>query len=181
MKSICVHNKLFVPYLEEAAILTRVNTLAQQINQDYKGKKPLFLAILNGSFMFASDLFKSLSIEAEICFIKLASYKGTKSSGQIITAIGLDKDIVDRHLIVIEDIIDTGNTMNQFLPQLLNQQPASLSLAVLLHKPETTQYSVKIDYLGFTVHDKFLLGYGLDYDGLGRNLRDIYQLDTNHP
>jgi len=181
MTSINVHDKKFVPYLPEAEILSRVHALATQINQDFNGKKPLFLAILNGSFMFASDLFKSLSIEAEICFIKLASYKGTKSSGQVITAIGLDTDIVDRHLIVVEDIIDTGKTMNEFLPQLKHQQPASLSMAVLLHKPEATQYSIKIDYLGFTVPDKFLLGYGLDYDGLGRNLRDIYQLDTNYP
>ena len=181
MKSINVHDKSFVPYLDEAAILTRINVLAEQINQDFKGKKPLFIAILNGSFMFASDLFKSLTIEAEICFIKLASYKGTKSSGQVITAIGLDTDIVGRHLIVIEDIIDTGKTMNEFLPQLGHQQPASVSMAVLLHKPEATQFPVKIDYLGFTVPDKFLLGYGLDYDGLGRNLRDIYQLDTNYP
>ncbi len=171
-----VHDKYFVPYMTEVTVLERIAQLAQQIDQDYAGKKPLFIAILNGSFMFASDLFKYISIEAEICFIKLASYKGTKSTGQVITAIGLDTDIVDRHVVVLEDIIDTGKTMNEFLPQLLNQQPASLKIAALLHKPEATAYPITIDYLGFSVPDKFLLGYGLDYDGLGRNLKEIYQL-----
>lgn len=171
-----VHDKYFVPFMEEAVILNRIHELAKQIDADYSGKKPLFIAILNGSFMFAADLFKSVTIEAEICFIKLASYKGTKSSGQVITAIGLDTDIVDRHIIILEDIIDTGKTMNEFLPQLYNQQPASLKLAALLHKPEATVYPVTIHYLGFSVPDKFLLGYGLDYDGLGRNIREIYQL-----
>jgi hypoxanthine phosphoribosyltransferase len=129
--------------------------------------------------MFASDLFKQIHIDAEICFIKLASYKGTKSTGQVITAIGLDTDIVDRHVVVIEDIIDTGKTLNEFLPQLHNQHPASLKIASLLHKPEATTYPIQIDYLGFSVPNKFLLGYGLDYDGLGRNLKEIYQLTEN--
>jgi len=163
--------------MEESVILHRIKELAEDIDRDYAGKRPLFIAILNGSFMFASDLFKCLSLEAEICFIKLASYKGTKSTGQVITAIGLDTEIVGRHVIVLEDIIDTGKTMSEFLPQLQNQQPASLKLAALLHKPEATKYSVNIDYIGFTVPDKFLLGYGLDYDGLGRNIREIYQLE----
>ena len=171
-----VHDKYFVPYMTEVTVLERIAQLAEQIDKDYAGKKPLFIAILNGSFMFASDLFKYITIEAEICFIKLASYKGTKSTGQVITAIGLDTDIVDRHVIVLEDIIDTGKTMNEFLPQLQNQQPASLKIAALLHKPEATAYPITIDYLGFSVPDKFLLGYGLDYDGLGRNLKEIYQL-----
>ncbi len=171
-----VHDKYFVPYMTEVTVLERIAQLAAQIDNDYAGKRPLFIAILNGSFMFASDLFKYISIEAEICFIKLASYKGTKSTGQVITAIGLDTDIVDRHVIVLEDIIDTGKTMNEFLPQLQHQQPASLKIAALLHKPEATAYPITIDYLGFSVPDKFLLGYGLDYDGLGRNLKEIYQL-----
>ena len=136
----------------------------------------MFIAILNGSFIFASDLFKSISIEAEICFIKLASYKGTKSSGQVITAIGLDTDIIDRHVIILEDIVDTGKTLSEFLPQLHHQQPASLAIAALLHKPEATVYPIKIDYLGFSIPNKFVLGYGLDYDGLGRNIKEIYQL-----
>lgn len=179
MSAIKVHDKYFIPYMTEDVVLARVKQLAKQIDADYAGKKPLFIAILNGSFIFAADLFKFITIEAEICFIKLASYKGTKSTGQVITAIGLDTDIVDRHVIILEDIIDTGKTMNEFLPQLFHQQPASLKIAALLHKPEATTYPVTIDYLGFSVPNIFLLGYGLDYDGLGRNLKEIYQLTDN--
>ena len=132
MAIIKVHDKYFVPFLSEQEIQARVKEIAVQINNDYTGKTPLSIAILNGSFMFASDLFKNISLDAEICFIKLASYKGTKSSGQVITAIGLDIDIKDRHVIITEDIIDTGKTLNAFLPQIVNQQPASLKIAVLL-------------------------------------------------
>jgi hypoxanthine phosphoribosyltransferase len=171
-----LHNKAFKPYLSEDLIQEKVKGLAAQLDSDYADKKPLFIAILNGSFMFASDLFKYLTIEAEICFIKLASYKGTKSSGQVITAIGLDTDIHHRHVVILEDIIDTGKTMNEFLPQLLNQQPASLKVAILLHKPDATQFKVNIDYCCFSIPNKFVLGYGLDYDGYGRNIKEIYQL-----
>ena len=157
-------------------IQEQINKLAEQLNKDYADKKPLFIAILNGSFMFASDLFKELTIEAEICFIKLASYKGTKSTGNVITSIGLDESLKGRHIIIIEDIVDTCKTLNEFLPQLINQQPASLKIAALLHKPEALIHPITIDYLGFNVPNKFLLGYGLDYDGLGRNLKEIYQL-----
>lgn len=174
--NLVVHDKEFVPYLTEAEILEKVKELAAQLNLDYAGKKPLFISILNGSFMFSSDLFKYLTIEAEICFIKLASYKGTKSSGQVLTAIGLDTDINNRHIVILEDIIDTGKTMNHFLPQLYNQQPASLKIAVLLHKPEATVFPVTIDYTCFSIPNKFVLGYGLDYDGLGRNISELYQL-----
>ena len=179
MSVIKLHDKTFIPYLPEAIILEKVKELAEQLDKDYAGKKPLFIAILNGSFMFASDLFKYLSIEAEICFIKLASYKGTKSTGQVITAIGLDTDINDRHVVILEDIIDTGKTMNEFLPQLRNQQPASLKVAVLLHKPDATVFPVTIDYCCFSIPNKFVLGYGLDYDGLGRNIRELYQLEID--
>jgi hypoxanthine phosphoribosyltransferase len=176
MSNIHLHNKAFEPYLSEKQIQEKVKDLAAQLDTDYIGKKPLFIAILNGSFMFAADLFKYLTIEAEICFIKLASYKGTKSTGQVITAIGLDTDIHHRHVVILEDIIDTGKTMNEFLPQLLNQQPASLKIAILLHKPEATQFKVNIDYCCFSIPNKFVLGYGLDYDGFGRNIKEIYQL-----
>lgn len=179
MAAIKVHDKYFVPYIPEAELMQRIKDLAAQIDEDYRYKKPLFIAILNGSFMFAADMFKHITIESEICFIKLASYKGTKSTGQVITAIGLDTDIVGRHVIVLEDIIDTGKTMSEFLPQLHNQQPASLKVATLLHKPEATTFPINIDYLGFSVPNKFLLGYGLDYDGLGRNIKEIYQLTDN--
>lgn len=171
-----VNNKKFTPFITAAQIQEQIDNLAAQLNRDYEGKRPLFLAILNGSFMFASDLFKAITIDAEICFIKLASYKGTTSTGNVITSIGLDEPLNGRHVIIIEDIVDTGKTLNEFLPQLFNQQPASLKIAALLHKPSALLYPVKIDYLGFNVPNKFLLGYGLDFDGLGRNLKEIYQL-----
>ena len=176
MEVIRVHDKEFKPYISAEKISEEVKRVASEINKDYAGKKPLFIAILNGSFMFAADLFKEINIEAEICFIKLASYKGTKSSGQVITAIGLDVDLVGREIIVIEDIVDTGNTLTKFLPQIHHHHPASLKIAALLHKPEAMVHPIKIDYLGFSVPNKFLLGYGLDYDGLGRNIKEIYQL-----
>src|SRR4051794_33128191 len=179
MSTIKVHDKYFVPFLSEAEIQHKIQELALQISKDYADKNPLFISILNGSFMFASDLFKYLTIDAEICFIKLASYKGTKSSGQVITAIGLDMDITHRHVVIIEDIMDTGKTLHYFLPQLINQQPASLKVAVLLHKPHATVYPVKIDYHCFSIPDKFVVGYGLDYNGLGRNINSIYQLQEN--
>jgi hypoxanthine phosphoribosyltransferase len=179
MPPIKLHEKSFDTYLSEETIQEKIKQIAEAINSDYKGKKPLFIAILNGSFMFAADLFKHLTIDAEICFIKLASYKGMKSSGNIITSIGLDQDLYDRDVIIIEDIVDTGKTLNVFLPQLHHQQPRSFKIAALLHKPEAMLYPLTIDYVGFSIPNKFVVGYGLDYDGLGRNLKEIYQLADN--
>ena len=171
-----VHDKEFIPYIPSGEIERQVSRVAAEINKDYEGKKPLFIAILNGAFIFAADLFKLIHVEAEICFIKLASYKGVKSTGKVITAIGLDAELYNRDVIIVEDIVDTGRTLSQFLPQLEHHHPASLKVASLLHKPSATVHPIQIDYLGFTIPDKFVLGYGLDYDGLGRNLKEIYQL-----
>jgi hypoxanthine phosphoribosyltransferase len=176
MSIIKVHDKEFIPYLTSEEIEEQVARVASEINRDYKGKKPLFIAILNGSFIFAADLFKQINVEAEIAFIKLASYKGVKSTGKVITAIGLDAELYGRDVIIIEDIVDTGKTLFQFLPQLEHQHPASLKIASLLHKPDAMVHPIKIDYLGFIIPNKFVLGYGLDYDGLGRNIKEIYQL-----
>ena len=176
MANIKVHDKEFVPYITEHEIEEQIKRVAAEINKDYEGKKPLFIAILNGAFIFAADLFKRINVEAEICFIKLASYKGVKSTGKVITAIGLDVELYGRDVIIVEDIVDTGKTLSQFLPQLEHQHPASLKIASLLHKPAAMVHPIKIDYLGFTIPNKFVLGYGLDYDGLGRNIKEIYQL-----
>ena len=176
MSVIKVHDKSFEIYLSEEIILQRIKEMAEAINKDYAGKRPFCIAILNGSFMFASDLFKQLTIDAELCFIKLASYKGLKSSGNVVTSIGLEEDIYDKDVIIAEDIVDTGKTLHNFLPKLLHQQPRSLKIATLLHKSVATQYQLKLDYVGFVIPDKFVVGYGLDYDGLGRNLKEIYQL-----
>ncbi len=176
MSLIKVHDKEFMPWMSAETIQNRVKELAAQIDEDYAGKKPLFIAILNGAFVFAADLFKNIKIEAEISFIKLVSYKGTKSTGNVITAIGLDEPLQDRHIILLEDIVDTGKTLYTFLPQLYQQQPASINICTLLTKPEATEHQLNIKYLGFAIENKFVLGYGLDYDGLGRNLPEIYQL-----
>ena len=176
MSTIQVRDKKFIPYLTVEQIDEQISRLAEMINEDYKDKRPLFIGILNGSFIFAADLFKKITIDAEISFIKLASYKGTRSTGNVITSIGLDESLKGRHVVIIEDIVDTGKTLKEFLPQLYDQQPASLKVASLLHKPDALIHPIKIDYLGFNVPNKFLLGYGLDYDGLGRNLKEIYQL-----
>lgn len=176
MSLIKVHDKTFDIYLSSDTIQQRVKELADQINSDYAGKRPLFIAILNGSFMFAADLFKNLTIEAEICFIKLASYKGMKSSGNVVTSIGLEDDLFGKEVIIVEDIVDTGKTLHNFLPKLSHQQPKSLRIATLLHKSSATVFPLHPDYVGFVIPDKFVVGYGLDYDGLGRNLKEIYQL-----
>ena len=176
MQVIRVHDKSFEPFLSEEEIARKIREVAGQLNQDYSGKRPVFIAILNGAFMFASDLFKHLSIDAEICFIKLASYKGTRSTGHIVTAIGLDLDLFGRDVVIIEDIVDTGKTLHHFLPQLHHQQPSSLKIVALLHKPDAMVFPITIDYLGFTIPNKFVVGYGLDYDGLGRNIASLYKL-----
>ncbi|HYM92861.1 MAG TPA: hypoxanthine phosphoribosyltransferase [Chitinophagaceae bacterium] len=176
MAAVKVHDKEFSVYLSENKIQKRVKEMADAINKDYSGKRPLFIAILNGSFMFASDLFKHLTIEAELCFIKLLSYKGMKSSGKVVTSIGLEEDIFGKDVIIVEDIVDTGKTLHKFLPKLMHQQPRSLKIAALLHKEEATEFPLKLDYVGFSIPDKFVVGYGLDYDGLGRNLKEIYQV-----
>jgi hypoxanthine phosphoribosyltransferase len=176
MPVIRVHDKSFEIYLSEEKIQKRVKELAASINKDYAGRRPLFIAILNGSFMFASDLFKHLEIEAELCFIKIASYKGMKSTGKVITSIGLEEDLFGKDVIIAEDIVDTGRTLHWFLPKLLHQQPKSLKIVTLLHKPEATEYPLTLDYIGFEIPNKFVVGYGLDYDGLGRNIKEIYQL-----
>ncbi|MBD0333498.1 MAG: hypoxanthine phosphoribosyltransferase [Chitinophagaceae bacterium] len=176
MPYIKVHDKKFEIFLSENQIQEKVQEIARRINEDYVNKRPLFVAILNGAFMFASDLFKHLTIDAEICFIKLASYKGVKSTGNIITAIGLDQDLYNRNIIILEDIVDTGKTLSEFLPKLHHHHPASLKITALLHKPEAAQYPIAIEYRGFSIPNKFVVGYGLDYDGLGRNFREIFQL-----
>ena len=171
------HDKTFVPFLSADHIQDAVIRIADQINQDYKNTTPLCIAILNGSFMFAADLFKQLKINVEISFIKLASYKGTSSTGTVVTAIGLDTALHNRDIIIIEDIVDTGRTLSAFIPQLMDHQPRSMKICSLLHKKEATTHPIKIDYLGFEIPNLFVVGYGLDYDGLGRNLNEILQVE----
>ena len=176
MSEIKVHDKSFVPYLPESIILEKIKELAVVLDKDYAGKKPLFIAILNGSFMFTADLFKVLSIEAEICFIKLASYKGTKSTGNVITSIGLDEPLEGRHVVIIEDIVDTGNTLSYLIEKLKLHSPASIRVCSLLLKPAKLETSIEeLRYVGFEIENEYVVGYGLDYKELGRNLTSIYR------
>jgi hypoxanthine phosphoribosyltransferase len=171
-----VLDKTFIPYIDAQIIAASIETLAEKINRDYKDKNPLFLGILNGAFMFASDLYKKITVPSEISFVKLASYQGTTSTGNVMNMIGLDKDLYNRHVIIIEDIVDTGKTLFSFLPTLEHQQTASIEIATLLQKPDALQHPLNVKYVGFAIPNKFVVGYGLDYDGYGRNFPEIYQI-----
>ena len=168
----------FEEYINHADIEKKVSQIAESISDRYHGKTPLFLVIMNGAFMFAADLIRHLNFAAEVVFIRVKSYHGTQSSGNINIYMPEDVDIKGRHIILLEDIIDTGDSMSALIPELLKKEPESLSLTAILIKPEAHQHEITIDFPGFEIPNKFVIGYGLDYDGIGRNLRDIYQLKT---
>ena len=176
MENITAHDLTFEPFISVAEIAAKVEALGSQIREQFEGKRPLFVGVLNGAFVFAADLVRACGIECEVAFVRLASYEGTASTGQVSTVLGLDFEVKNRHIIVVEDIVDSGRTLHHFMSNLQKLEPASTSLAVLLFKPEALQHPVKIDYLGFEIPDKFVIGYGLDYNGLCRNLPSIYQL-----
>ncbi len=171
-----IKDKTFVPFIGHDQIQSRIAELAAQINQEYNGKCPLLVVVLNGAFLFAADLMKNLTIECEITFIRVASYEQTSSTGTVKQILGLKESVANRHLILIEDIVDTGLTIANLHDQLLAQQPASLAIATLLFKPDALEKDVKLTYVGFDIENRFVLGYGLDYDGLGRNTKDILVL-----
>ena len=169
-----VLGKYFQPYINEEQILNRIGELAQQLNEQYAHKDPIFVGVLNGSFMFISDLMKAVHIKSNVSFVKVASYSGTETTGKVNELIGLNESIEGRHVILVEDIVDTGLTLTEVLNRVNAHQPASVAVATLLFKPSRLKRPVKPDYIGFEVPDRFLLGYGLDFDGYGRNLRHIY-------
>jgi len=175
-QTIQIHDKHFEVFIEKSIIEKQIIELASRINQDYEGKCPLFLAILNGSFMFAAELMKSVNVDCEITFLRVSSYQATESTGKVHQILGLLENIENRDVIVVEDIVDTGLTMIEIKQQLLAQNPASLSIVTLFQKPEALNQPIDIQYVGFEIENKFVLGYGLDYDGLGRNLTDLYVL-----
>ena len=170
--SIQVLDKTFVPYLSEQEIQNRINQLAIQISADYEGKNPLFIGILNGSFMFASDLFKNITTPSTISFIKLASYKGTTSTGTVITSIGLEENLQDKDIIIIEDIVDTGSTMLEILQKVDDRRPAEIRIVTLVHRKGSKHH---VDFNAFEIEDQWVVGYGLDDNGLKRNYRNIYK------
>ena len=171
-----VHDRYFKPFITEGVIQKEVSRLAQEMNRDLAGKDPIFLGILNGAFMFAGDLYKQLVFPCQISFLKLASYSGTISTGSVKQLIGINLDLKDRVVVVLEDIVDTGVTLETIIRQLSGYEPREIRVATLLHKPDATVREVKLDYVGIRIPNHFILGYGLDYDGYGRNFRDIYQI-----
>ncbi len=171
-----IKDKTFVPFIAAETLQARIKTLAQEINKDYAGKNPILIGVLNGSFMFVGDLFKSIDIECEITFIRVSSYQSTESTGKVKQILGLKEDIQQRDIIIIEDIVDTGMTMQEVLGQLAANNPASIKVMTMLFKPSALKVPLKLDYVGFEIENKFVVGFGLDYDGFGRNLDAIYVL-----
>ncbi len=171
-----LQDKTFTLFIPEKEIQAEIRRVAGEINGDYQDRNPLFVGVLNGAFMFAADLMKNISIPCELTFVRVKSYAGTQRSGQVNTLIGLEHDIQQRHIIVLEDIVDTGFTL-QYIKQLLQPaNPASIEVATLLFKPEALAIPTTLRYVGLEIPNQFVVGYGLDYNGQGRNLRDLYQL-----
>ena len=176
MKTIRVNDKEFALYLPANKIDTAVSDIARRINQDYEGKRPLFLVILNGAFVFAADLLRKTKVECDVSFVKLASYSGTESTQYVKKLIGLERDLEGRDVIIVEDIIDTGITMDYLLNHLFEMEVESASIASLLFKPGKFEKDFDIQYIGLEIPNDFIVGYGLDYDGYGRNYPDIYKI-----
>ena len=176
MSAIQIKDLTFVPYINETDLLKAVNDVAQKINADYAGKDVLFVGVLNGVFMFASDLMKRIDLNCQISFVKLSSYDGTESTEVVKELFGLSESVEGKHVILLEDIVDTGITIDGLYTDLMKQNPASLEICTLLFKPEKYTKGVPIKYIAKSVPNEFVVGYGLDYDGFGRNIPMIYQL-----
>jgi len=166
----------FVLYLSAREIQNTIREVASKIEKDYHDKNPVFLVVLNGAFMFAADLIRNMDIPCDVDFVKVSSYKGLASTGKLDVKLSNDKNIKGRHVVILEDIVDSGFTLHQYLPVVQQQEPASLKVCSLLQKPEAADFKIKVDYCCFKIPTKFVIGYGLDFDGAGRNLPHIYQL-----
>jgi hypoxanthine phosphoribosyltransferase len=178
MESIQLGDKTFIPYLQDDVIHEAVQRIAHRINEDYAGKKPLFLVVLNGAFLFAADLMRCINSDCKVSFVKLASYEGTSSMGQMKQLIGLNEDLKGRDIIVVEDIVDSGNTIVHLDHLLHEAQANSVAYAALLFKPKAYSKDIRIQYVGMEIPNDFIVGYGLDYDGMGRNLKDIWVIKS---
>ncbi len=176
MSIVKIKDKMFETSIPEADIQARIQAVANQISKDFEGKKPLFLAVLNGSFIFAADLMRSMSIPCEISFVKLASYQGTTSTGKITEVLGINEDLTGRTVIIVEDIVESGLTIRRMIETLGTRVPESVHICTLLLKPECLRVNLDIKYVAFSIPNDFVVGYGLDYDQQGRELRDIYTL-----
>lgn len=174
MDTIQIKDKRFRTFITENEILKQVARVADEINRDLADENPLFVSVLNGSFMFTSDLMKHLTMPCELSFVKLASYAGTSSTGKVKELVGLNNDITGRTVVIVEDIVDTGFTMERLIETLRQRNPKDIRIATLLVKPDKLQVKLDIHYVAMNIPNDFIVGYGLDYDGLGRNYRDIY-------
>ena len=176
MSIVKIKDKTFQTSIAEAEIKSRVKALAQQISHDMECKTPLFLGVLNGAFIFAADLIREMSIPCEISFVKLASYQGTTSTGKVHEVLGINEDLSGRTVIIVEDIVESGQTMKRMIESLGTRNPASVHVCALFFKPDKLKEDINLDYVAFRIPDDFIVGYGLDYDGLGRDLKDIYTI-----
>jgi hypoxanthine phosphoribosyltransferase len=176
MQKVTLKDKTFSLSITSTELQKVVNGLAEKLNKDLQGVRPVFLVILNGSFMFAADLLKKISLECEVSFVKLASYSGTHTTENVKKLIGLNEDLKGRMVVILEDIVDSGITVENMLEQLKEHDPAGVKVVTLLFKPAAFTRNYKIDYTGLSIPNDFIVGYGLDYDGLGRNLPDIYKI-----
>lgn len=174
MSVIQIKDKRFKTFIPEEQIMKKVARVADEINRDLSGTNPLFISVLNGSFMFTADLMKHLTMPCEVSFVKLASYEGTSSTGKVKELVGLGDDITGRTVVIVEDIVDTGLTMKQLVETLRARGPKDIKIATLLVKPDKLKVELDINYVAMNIPNDFIVGYGLDYDGLGRNYRDIY-------
>jgi len=178
MSSVTLHDKDFVIYLEEEKIQNAIEQMAKELTQEYAEKDVVFVGVLNGCFRFISDLMKHIQFQAEVNFLKLSSYRGTESTGKVADLLALNSEISDKHVVILEDIVDTGHTLDYLMELLKDKDTASIKVASLLYKPEAFIGNRKPDYVAFDIPNLFVVGYGLDYDGLGRNLNDIYQIKS---
>ena len=176
MDTVKIKDKSFRVSIPEAEIKTRVKALAEQMSKDLEGKNPIFLAVLNGAFIFAADLMREMTIPCEISFVKLASYQGTTSTGKVKEVFGINENLSGRTVVIVEDIVESGQTMKQMIESLGTRNPESVRICTLFFKPEKLKEDLNLDYVAFRIPDDFIVGYGLDYDGLGRELKDVYTI-----
>lgn len=177
MSIVRIKDKTFKTYISKEEIKSRIQQLAQQMSSDLEGKNPLFLAVLNGSFIFAADLMREMTIPCEISFVKLASYQGTTSTGKVREVIGINEDLTGRTVVIVEDIVESGTTMKRMIESLGTRNPESVEICTLFFKPNKLKEKLDLKYVAFSIPDAFIVGYGLDYDQQGRNLKDVYSIE----